>query len=169
MTAPKPKPRRGCANCGGPCTVDAVDNFGNPYKGCPNCRVKSLNDIAVMTASKPPEPPERVTLYWDNSELFTFSDESCGSETSHVYLRADVVAERERVMREALAPAIAHRERATRDGAAAIGYQHCAVQYLDAVIAALDWAKDTGECHFCGYDSPAKKPHGDECPLKGIE
>lgn len=30
---------RGCILCGGQCTVDCVDNFGKPYKGCPNCKL----------------------------------------------------------------------------------------------------------------------------------
>ena len=40
--------RKGCIGCGGTRTVDAVDNFGNPYKGCPNCRLKSAKEIAAM-------------------------------------------------------------------------------------------------------------------------
>ncbi len=31
--------------------------------------------------------------------------------------------------------------------------------------AALDWAHDTGACHFCGYDKSAKRPYDAECPL----
>ena len=37
-----------CIGCGGTRTVDAVDNFGNAYKGCPNCRLKSAKEIAAM-------------------------------------------------------------------------------------------------------------------------
>ena len=50
--------------------------------------------------------------------------------------------------------------------------------------AALDWAHDTGSCHFCDFHDPIHTltnlvdgdgreldaiPHDDECPLKGIE
>lgn len=30
---------RGCINCGTSALIDAVDNFGQPYKGCANCIV----------------------------------------------------------------------------------------------------------------------------------
>lgn len=106
MTAPKRMPRRGCVNCGGPCTVDAVDNSGNRYKGCPNCRVKSLDEIAAMTAPKPPGPPKRVTLAWD-SDLELLWQEGLkfpvlSRDEQHVYVLASVVTERERELREAL-------------------------------------------------------------------
>lgn len=39
---------------------------------------------------------------------------------------------------------------------------------LDCYQQALDWASDTGECHFCGYDHPTV-PHSFGCPLFGLK
>jgi hypothetical protein len=36
---------KACGICGGTATIDAVDNFGRPYKGCANCRILSLDEI----------------------------------------------------------------------------------------------------------------------------
>jgi hypothetical protein len=38
---------------------------------------------------------------------------------------------------------------------------------LSCLESALDWAHDTGECHFCSYDS-GLAPHGEDCPLFGL-
>lgn len=39
----------------------------------------------------------------------------------------------------------------------------------EAGQACLDWAADMGECHLCGYDHGAGKPHDDECPLRRLD
>lgn len=39
---------------------------------------------------------------------------------------------------------------------------------LEAGQACLDWAQDTGDCHLCGYDEGAGKPHDEECPLRKL-
>lgn len=52
--------RRGCIICGETRTIEATDNRGNKYQGCPNCRIKSLAEIEAMgspMASDSPNPP----------------------------------------------------------------------------------------------------------------
>jgi len=46
----KPKPWQ-CVSCGGPCDVDAVDNHGEPYKGCRRCRLLTWDEIAAIEAA----------------------------------------------------------------------------------------------------------------------
>jgi hypothetical protein len=49
----KRQTKPGCCSCGAKCTLDCVDNFGQPYKGCPNCRILSLGEIeAIMRAGQ---------------------------------------------------------------------------------------------------------------------
>jgi hypothetical protein len=38
----------------------------------------------------------------------------------------------------------------------------------EAGQACLDWADDTGDCHLCGYDKGAGKPHEEHCPLRKL-
>jgi hypothetical protein len=45
---------------------------------------------------------------------------------------------------------------------------HAAEAGLRVAQACIDWAADTGECHLCGYDGPAGKPHDDACPLAAL-
>ncbi len=35
---------------------------------------------------------------------------------------------------------------------------------LEVVKAAIDWQRDTGECHFCERDR-GKRSHAEDCPL----
>lgn len=49
MGAMKKRPR-GCAGCGSTELIDAVDNDGKPYKGCPKCRFKTQAEIDAMLA-----------------------------------------------------------------------------------------------------------------------
>jgi hypothetical protein len=53
-----------CGNCGGPCTADAVDNFGNRYKGCPRCWIRDVRAALVkaFTGELADVPKRRIRV-----------------------------------------------------------------------------------------------------------
>jgi hypothetical protein len=47
--------------CHPSCPVEVLDNFGNPYQGCPLYRLKTLAEIEAMTALPSPRAPADET------------------------------------------------------------------------------------------------------------
>lgn len=49
---PKPQPAPRCTSCGRRDWIDAVDNYGQPYKGCANCRIADVITPSNTEASR---------------------------------------------------------------------------------------------------------------------